>query len=719
MIIRLLLLLKILIFSLQVWAQIPINIVPNYSFEFFSGTFPNTCRRPLDAGSFDVSNWKPGWAPREDDVANNEVNTADWHSFSSDNPFLNCTPCKNDNVNPFDGDKYVFIGKDEAAKHGESFYTELISELQRGKKYKFRIVALGEPLSKFNIHFSKSGEDWYHADLAGENLMNALQFIIPAGSHLAEGCNPKVYEGIIEASKNRQYHIVIHAVGTSYTDHSFVFVDRVELYEYCTEYIIRQARVYRYESELEEGVNIIAGSVVNNTPAMGDVEMKSGSVTTYKASSEVKLVEGFNVERGADFTAMIGRCGSPCSSPNIYVPDQYVICNSQCIVIGSPSGYKMSYEWRALVSGQLQYLSATNVATPIFCPPENGSGTYTYQVIITNQCGESTTKTIYIHYSGGSNPNPDFTITNSNLSSKPDNPSFTINTTENTEYVSVDIIDCNNNILHSTVFNNGIDFTAPQAVNWSFLGFLEPCGCYKIRVRSKNYCFEELKEEVFDWHRIRTATNVAFENFTRCEGGKRKLCFTGLGLARVRIQLFNRNGLKVVDHTESTLTSNPHCIEIPDEDVITNGQYAIIIEFTDCDESVTTMTGFVSVFFCDNDFTNDHGDQWNGDDYNSDAHYVDPESGLVDSLYSTVSPNPVLENSVISYHIPKAGTVKISLMNSNFEQQAILIQENGVQVGDYQIQFSGSDLLNGVNYYMIELYNEQNARHIKRFSVIH
>jgi hypothetical protein len=431
----------------------------------------------------------------------------------------------------------------------------------------------------------------------------------------------------------------------------------------------------------------------------------------------VKLVEGFNVYKGADFTAKIAPCGSNCASTNINIPTDYTICDNECITLGGPSVLGMSYSWSAVTDEHLQYLSSTTVAKPVFCPPDGGSGTYTYNLTITNTCGESTTKTVYVHYDNESNPNPKFAITNSNLASNPDNPSLTINTVQHTEYVSVDILDCNNNILHSNTYKNGVDFTAPQEVNWQFGGFMSPCGCYKIRVRSKNYCYEDVKEEMLQWNRITTPTNVQFENFTRCEGGKRKICFSGSGVASVKLQLFNRKGLRDVSNTYN-ITGNPYCMEIPNDNEITNGQYAIIIDFIGCDGTIKNMTGFVSVFPCGDSFT-DGGGTWNGDDYyNGGVYYENPENGTIDSLYSVLSPNPVLEGALITYHIPEAGSVKITLLNANFEQKAILVQNETMSAGDYQVQFSNAYLLNGVNYYMIELSNNQQARHIKRFSVV-
>jgi hypothetical protein len=700
------------------FCQIPANLVPNFSFEESIREFDEIrcITRPVETN---VSFWHRGWEPKNEEIPtdpNRENNSPNWRSFLNDKNADECYPCENKVVNAFLDDKYVFMGCDIDTRNGENIFTPLHSKLEIGKKYKFRVLAYGTPNSHFNIHISKKGKGWNAPSSASSNLMNVLGFSTSIDRY--EDCRVKAYEGIISADKDELEHIILHAVSSNPIDQpSYIVIDRVELYEHCTDLLTRQGRIYKYKTELDEANYIMAGSVIDNNPAMGDVEMLPGSVTVYKANTEVKLVEGFNVYRGGDFTAKIAPCGSNCRSSNISLLTDYTICDNECITLGGPSVLGMSYSWSAVTDEHLQYLSSTTVAKPVFCPPDGGSGTYTYNLTITNTCGESTTKTVYVHYDNESNPNPKFAITNSNLASNPDNPSLTINTVQHTEYVSVDILDCNNNILHSNTYKNGVDFTAPQEVNWQFGGFMSPCGCYKIRVRSKNYCYEDVKEEMLQWNRITTPTNVQFENFTRCEGGKRKIWFSGSGVASVKLQLFNRKGLRDVSNTYN-ITGNPYCMEIPNDNEITNGQYAIIIDFIGCDGTIKNMTGFVSVFPCGDSFT-DGGGTWNGDDYyNGGVYYENPENGTIDSLYSVLSPNPVLEGALITYHIPEAGSVKITLLNANFEQKAILVQNETMSAGDYQVQFSNAYLLNGVNYYMIELSNNQQARHIKRFSVV-
>ena len=117
--------------------------------------------------------------------------------------------------------------------------------------------------------------------------MNVLGFFTPRNVP-TDAYKVKADEGIIHRNKNELKLILLIAVNNP----SGVFIDRVELYEYCTELLTRQVRNYRYASELEEANNIIAGSVIGNTN-LGEVRMFDRSVTKYKANTKVKLVQGF------------------------------------------------------------------------------------------------------------------------------------------------------------------------------------------------------------------------------------------------------------------------------------------------------------------------------------------------------------------------------------------------------------------------------------------
>ena len=704
------LLLFVSLLGLNCYAQHPANFIPNSSFELYSGTISpfTSCKRPVDIDHNDVYNWRAGWS--------GESNTPEWNSFQLDRGNKNCFPCLNTSLNPFLDDKYIFIGKDEGSPFGESLFTEMIWGLQKDKKYKFRILAVGRPSDFFNIHLSKIGLGWNSPGNANDNMMNAIQFTVPLLSPELELCKVRAYESVITATKDNLYHIIIHATGNNFDNYSSMHLDRVELYEYCTESIKRQGRIYRYESELEEATNIIAGGKIDNIH-LGDVQMLAGSITTYKAGSEVKLVEGFNVDRGADFTAKIAQCGNECPSSNLDIPTEYVICDNECITLNGGVSRGITYNWSSPHPAFMEYLSAVNTPNPIFCPPANGNGTYVYTVTTTNACGESTTKNVYIHYDPTSNDIPEFDVVNSNLSSLPDNPTLTIKTGLHTEYLSVEVLDCSGNILHTSIYKNGIDFTNPGPINWSLTNFTTPCGCYKIRITSKNYCYVDVKEEVYDWNRILSVSNVFASNVAICRDGKRFICFSGNGVSKIEFHLFLRDLHTEVMNKTMDFTSNPFCIEV-DYDLI-NAEYFMRVSFIGCDGSVQTRETWVHVPFCGDAFISyiDTA-SWNGDTYNLGGIYQDAETGVLDSLHSTISPNPVVDYSVINYRIPKSGAVKISLLNSNFETQSVLLNQTNVSVGNYVLDFSNANLLNGINYYMIELYNEQNARFIKRFTVI-
>jgi hypothetical protein len=679
-------------------AQVPFNILPNYGFE--QGNYNGI--PPCNNNIIGLSNWSL------------LIRTPDWRdSFNS----VACRPRSFDCPNyQMDGAKYVFIGRDNDSPEGEALVALLSSSLQEGKKYKIRLWALGRIGDIFTTHLSKIKAK--NIGIQSETMMNVLTGTIPFYTPDTNNrvCDAFAYETILTVDKKDLKYFVISTNG-GIDGNCFLRIDNVELYEYCTEYIIRQGRKYKHPTELEEAANIIAGGKVNGIH-LGDVEMKEGSITKYKASREVLLVEGFNVERGADFTANIAPCGKECASTNIDIPVNYAVCDNNCIEIGVHNISGMNYVWTSAVPDHINYLSAANKSKVVFCPPEGvTSGVFAYNLTVTNGCGESTTKTIYVRLT--EELEPDIEIQSHNINPSTVTPEMELKAHPETEYITVDIMDCDGNVLVSQQLVNGVDFTNDMPFTYKYTGALNPCGCYQIRIRSKNFCNTAIKEEIVQWNRATSPTaDVGFFNVVSCENGVRKLCFKGVGYAQIHIELFNRWGNNVLNQ-QTDVNATPFCIEVPNN--LSPGVYAIIVSFIGCNGSVVTQHGFVTIWGnCPEALLDDGNEgEWVGDTYFSDVYFFNEETGITDSLYASVFPNPVTNGATISYHIPKEGHVKISILNSNFEQQSILINQEDVQKGDYEIQFSNNDLLNGVNYYMIELNNDQTARVIQRFSVIH
>lgn len=708
------------------YAQAPPNIIPNPSFEDGNYHIGNgSCNyygRNHSHFNEDIQKWFATGTYQSIGLMVWQTNGSyvDWVKYSQ-------CPNKIRFANGYNNstDKFIWLASDSKVNAG--IRAELLEPIKGGKYYRLRmklatnmeilIAGPPPPPPPPPPYFPQLTDLYVKVELSGNGkILNVGQLNAPIWNdrfHTVERVfyvNPE-YNGM----KNIKFF-----VPNSLWDGSWLLLDDLELFEQCPEQTIRQNLIYEMFGELEEGNFIYAGREVTELRDYGDVLVKKDAKTTFKANTEVILRPGFVAERESDFTAKIAQCRSECSSSDVVIPREFIICDNKCIVIGGDIVKGMTYSWTSLEPDHINFLSSTNVCNPTFCPPDNASGTFTYNVTITNACGESTTKPVSIHTDPSSHPNPDFTIKKSNLSESPDNPSLDIATFEHTEFVSIEIMDCSDNVLYESVYKNGIDFVPPQQITWTFPGGLSPCGCYRIRVRSKNYCYLQTKEEVYEWTRPQNQLGGTTEVATlaTCDNGNRRVCFKGAGLAQIRIQLSNRWGALIKDETIDA-TGKTTCYTLPNTADLSNGDYPWIITFIGCDGTVSDYHGFVRLPYCGYGFTGVDG-FWNGDDYFSGVYYETPDGGELDSLYSTISPNPVLDNATIQYHIPKAGGVKISLMNSNFEQKQILLNQDWIERGDYEIQFSNEELPFGVNYYMIEIINDEtSARYIKRFSVIH
>lgn len=694
-----LLTISFLIISVLCIAQLPVNLVNNYSFEESIGTPRSSCERSF------VYHRPAHWNTYAYSYTHGNgcsLCSPNYISFNRDHTSW-CYLCTDKNQNPFQDDKFVRIVFESS--DNEFVLTELNQVLQIGKKYKFRVQAWGTPNEWFSAHLSKQGENkWPFSQ--GENIMNFFIGTIPS-LPLFVNCEVKVYETVVDVNKSDLKYLIIEAQGNRNSEANgtavpHYYIDKVELYEYCSDLLIRSNREYRYKSELEEANNIIAGTNVNVTWP-GDILMIDGSITTYKAEKEVKLVSGFNVNRGADFTAKIGRCGSDCPTTNTEFNDNYYLCSNECINIGAFSIRGLTYEWTSTNPTFLDLLSSTNISSPTFCPGNIEPGTYKYVVKIRNNCGEITEKTVFIHYYPNSNSSPEFTIVNSNLGINPLYPSIEIDPSINTEKISVDILDCDGNLIHSQSYHSGIDFSNTENIQWSFDTYLSPCGCYKIRIRAKNFCHETIKEEVIDWNRLKQPTNVDLPTLSFCKDGKRWICISGDGIATGEFTFFNRWG-DIVSISTHTINSNPFCFPIPEGNELPDGTYYLTVKLWGCDgtEIVYDRT---TVFFpsCTN-LTE------NTDTINSTEMYVIGSNEL-DSLHFTVSPNPLQSINQINYHVPKNGRIKIKILNPNLES-IMNITDLDQTNGDYVIQFPSDNLIFGINYVSLELITNDSYQKI-------
>lgn len=660
-------------------AQLPENLVPNMDFEFQSNIPYNDCSHlggltnwseiPLDYGSPDRISHK-------------------LHYYVGGCNYIKCPN------NPLGGDKYLFLGRDYKSPNGETIFNNLNSNLIPGKKYKLRIWATGRRFDGFAVRFLKKYRDW------GANTPPPIYFTIPSANPNDE-CKAFAFESVFTVDKDDLNIIAIYSTSGS-DGNCYVYIDNVEVYEYCTEYLVRQGRIYKQDKEIEEANHIIAGAVYNNID-MGPVTAIPGSITVYKGETDVSLRYDFNVERGADFTAKIGQCGSDCPSTNIET-ENYTLCSNECIKIGVFQFRGLTYEWTSPNIDFIPLLSSTTVASPIFCPLDDQPRTYEYKVKIKNNCGEITEKTVYISYNPSSNSTPDFSVIENNLDLNPTYPNLKIQVSPNTEKLRIDIYDCNGNIIHTASYLAGIDFNVNSPFSWTLDKYLSPCSCYKIKISTKNFCYEAIREEYFSWDRPKQPTNVELPTLAFCKDGQRWICMNGDGISSAEFIFFNRYG-----NTTGTkfinVNSNPICFPIPNGSGLPDGTYYLTVNLRGCDGDIVTFDR-TTIYFppCDNLIGNDNPDtRFSAEDVNSS-----------DSLYFSIYPNPIQNQNQITYHIPQDGHVKIQILNSNLEGMKTLI-DTELRKGNYVSDFSGADMSIGISYILIEcFYDGVNQKIIKR-----
>jgi hypothetical protein len=574
-------------------AQLPVNLVPNHDFEI--GTTHADPSKQCFVLDGKINDWnfadpRPGFQVRESYTVEDgvtypfdECNGAGWT-----NQDLTANKYRwqvNYSDAPNYANNYIFV---EYGGGGKGIRALLNSPIvaSESKRYFVRAkVFFDQAINSEYVafHFTKYGEHWNDNNWRNRRMWDAVKFYPYFNQQEAPYASQtkwNVYETTFLSKWDSRYvdelkNVVI--VGGGMGDRSFA-VDDIEIFEYCSSNMLRQNRHYYLGREQEEAGTITAGFEDGTNMLRGVVihqpheRYENGSTlkqyyaphVIYKAEQAVILKPGFTVERGGEFVARIAPCGAACISSNFTIPTRYSICDNQCIKLNGGDAPLMSYSWTSNNPEFMNYLTNINSSSPTFCPPSSAqSGTYSYTVTITNNCGESTTKTIYIQYDQNSNPTPEFRIIKSNLNESLDNPSLTVEVGEHTELLYFEVWDCNNTLLKRYKYEKGVNMEPSTPVIWKLTDFFTPCGCYRIKVKTKNVCYKDWYMKDFEWTRNRNFSAASLFTTVLCKDGKRWFCFNGTGIAKVNYQIFDRAGIQYVDQTFD-YAANPHCVMIPD-----------------------------------------------------------------------------------------------------------------------------------------------------------
>jgi len=70
-----------------------------------------------------------------------------------------------------------------------------------------------------------------------------------------------------------------------------------------------------------------------------------------------------------------------------------------------------------------------------------------------------------------------------------------------------------------------IDFNLAETINGRLKNFVDPCGCYKIKIINKAYCNPIEKVEEYYWDGNTTPTRFTLSNISTCIDCKWHICF--------------------------------------------------------------------------------------------------------------------------------------------------------------------------------------------------
>lgn len=707
----------ILFLQMQMLAfgQTSSNLIPNHSFQLGSEGPDCQDRNKKLAALYD---WKSA-----------ELNPEEWHWIKSTsepspdwyNTDPNCfyTECfTHGGIVIPSSNRFIGIEGQPLTSTYEGMRVKLKSPLKSNVAYKFRIKYMMslDPGDKtqIRIHFATKEDRWNSDDSGNKKYPDAMNIVQYYSSDLS--CKWRIYENkfTLDGSYNDKLKNIILI-----SEEGYNFIDDVELYEYCTAFLTRQNREYLYKQELEEAINIIAGEKVSTAEPEGTVICFPDSKLEYKAANEVNLKPGFEVQRGADFTAKIAPCGIPCVLPSFNCIKYQSICSNECINIGCAAQPLMTYQWTSVPYSNTEFLDCVNCPNPIFCPPTNTTGIFKYKVIIKNSCGNIKEEEITINITATSTPA--FTLENTDLTGI---PKFKIvSDPTNTETVKIEILDCQENVLKSytkDAKNTALVFP----LEWQLNGYdYDPCACYKIKISTKNFCNEAWHSETINWD----LTNIpyqlsALQNVMSCASNNLNQFFNvpAVGAKKIKIEFFNRWGGGIIPQNANgdnvsgwqDYKNNNMSFRFPPD--ICNGTFFYTLEIEGCDGIIRKYNGTITRINCCGETT------LPPKPVDGDIYTFNPANGLTDSLYSALVPNPVTveQPGIISYHLPESGNVKITLFNSNMTLINQFVNETK-EKGDYTATLNIDQLTFGAAYYKIELIrsNGTTLYELRRFMV--
>lgn len=591
--------------SYLAWGQLG-NLVPNSGFESGqNGQTPTS--NCFTGGSCDVDNfdsriekWRvalfnPGclasclactWA------------TPDWIDI------IQCSDFRYKPPSPF-SNRFVGLYRGSKKKWTEGIRVTLNKKLRTGTKYLLRLKMAVSKITvssgcTLRVHLTKFDTHWETDPKTSSNIqmLDVVNFIIPSNSPHKWYNQEIVFS--IDSDKDNVLENLILMIHYNQQDGDYMFIDDVELYEYCPEEILIENRKYNYaELPLEAGV-IKAGYDVGAPTTNGDVVVQNGSDVTYKAEQQIVLKPGFSVSYGGKFHAYIAACESECPAPVANAGENISVCDGNCRTIGGPPRYQTTYSWISEPLNAIDYLSDPFSPNPEFCPPP-GYGTVIYTLRARNQCGDVATSRVVINYDNNPNHNPTLAVSNIQFG---DFISFDVTVGGQTEEIMIQVCNTANTNCKKYTLKRVFDFTT-NIFRWQIPEYLNVCDDYVVTVSSRNYCSPNLAVSTINWNRDRVIRIKKLPNVFFTSSGP--YCAEVTGAEHYNLMVFNRNGNSLIFRGGGAIAgvnpvcmwngtcnfANPACK--PGEKVV-DGVYKFLVEFSNGCYTTQRAQYFVHIY---------------------------------------------------------------------------------------------------------------------------
>ncbi len=483
---------------------------------------------------------------------------------------------------------------------------------------------------------------------------------------------------------------------------------------------------------------IVAGRDVSPEFFIGDVVVKNNNAVWFKAGNQIILEPGFSTEDGAYFETII-ESGCTEFDPCAHIApfgDVYYSCFTNPVTIG-PSFVEdyVTYSWSPTTN-----LSDPNSPNPVFTPPTSGQGYIDYFLTLDAVCGgflnfddgfspnvdDPYTVTYRVYYNANPDPNPSFTITNSNLTRC--NADFSIAYNAQTEFVYVDVIDPSNG---NTIFSQTYTMNPNICCNFSwntdnlsqtFWDIFNSCKNYTIRIRTTNFCYPNtFATQEIQWNNnVPYQLNLPLGNFIspNGDGVNDWFKFDANGVQSYSLYIYNRWGNLVFRDEDVNYCSNSQSgklwsgqcnTAICSKPCVVNGQYIYILEYTKCQGGGGSYNGWITNFAGNPNVYCVGLDQKNlefDEDY-SDELPLDEDLFLSESNF-LLYPNPTTNSSTLRYAVEEESTIVVSIYDINGALLNATPQNIISGVGEIELEVS--NYASGMYFVVVEMNGELSQR---------